>query len=505
MQDATRAWLDFLIKAQWHGALTTTVTYDPSADRVTPFSSAVNDDSARALGHPFLWGYRIWGDERYLKAACEMADFYARAQFPEGGWSGGLHVHRDGTASSSGSIAGFEEWTQSNGIRQLAACYHLTGLESYKQAAMKAGELILRWQDASGWWPWGAPVGGEDRRAGYMKGPTLNDWNLNACMGDCMVLYHLTGDQRYLEAIFRAADWIISAQIEGPTPGWAAQYDMEGRPAWARFMEPPGADTVFGTYGAGSGLLMLYDITGEDRYLEPLRRHLGWLQSIPDEQKGWMWYAHQDWSAEENKASVSSYTESLTKRFGATLPSEEARSGIAIKAGEPIVAYHYQMVPVDHPEVDCYLKPLNGHYGSRSERVEQWLTAELEKRANGPVLPIWNGTVPASERETARPTAASCAGAYEPDSVAGLVEQFDGWRAGQPVRGLLDVGGQGMTVQVGRGCGNATRILRQLALAYAALGKVSPDIVPMYRAPGYTGNFPLVDPARDWYDVRVPE
>ena len=504
MQDAARAWLDFLIQAQQHGAIPITVNYHTSTNLGSPFSM-LNDDSAGSLGHPFLWGYRIWGDQRYLRAACDLASFYARAQFPEGGWTQDLRVHLDGSGSSSGSIAGFEEWTQSNGIRALAACYHMTGLESFRQAALKAGEVILRAQDESGWWPWGAQIGAEDRRAGYMKGPTLNDWNLNACMGDCLVLYHMTGDERYVDAIFKAGEWIMSAQIEGPTPGWAAQYDMDGKPAWGRFMEPPAADAVFGTYGAGSGLLMLYDITGDERYLEPLRTHIAWLQSIPQEPKGWMWYAHRDWSAEENTASVSSYTESLTERFGATLPSEQARSGIPIKAGEPIVAYHYQMVPVDHPEVDCYLKPLNGHYGSRSENAEEWLAGELEKRTDGPVMTAWNGTVAASERQAARPTPTSCAAAYNPGSAAGQLEQLEAWRRGEPISGLLEAGDQGKTVHVGRGCRNATAVLRQVALAYAALGKASPDIIPMYGAPGYTGNFPLVDPARDWYDVPVPE
>ncbi len=503
MQDAARAWVDFLVRIQRDGALPMAVNYDTGFDLGNPFTMR-NDDSASGLGYPFLWAYRIWGDERYLRAACRLANFYARAQFPTGGWSQTFYLYPDGTVGQPWKVAHFEEWTQSNGIRYLAACYQLTGLDSYKQAAVKAGEVILRAQDESGWWPWGAPADpANDPRAAYLKGPTLNDWNLNACIGDCMVLYHMTGDQRYLDAIFKAGEWIISAQLDGPVPGWAAQYDMQGNPSWGRSFEPPAVDTVFGTYGAGSALLMLYDFTGDERYLQPLRKHLAWLQSIPKDKKGWMWYAYRDWAPEENKASISSSSASLAKRFGAQLPSKKAQSGIAIKTGEPIVAYHHQMVPVDYPEVDCYLKPLNGHYGSRSERAEEWLANELKLRDEmGPIVPGWTGPVPRAERERVRPTPASCAEAYNADAAAGALRQLEEWMAG--TRGNRVLGADG-NVQVNRGSSAATTTLRQLALAYVALSRVSPGVVPMYRAPYHTGNFPIVDPACDWYDLPTPK
>jgi hypothetical protein len=338
-----------------------------------------------------------------------------------------------------------------------------------------------------------------------MKGPTLNDWNLNACMGDCLVLYHMTGDRRYLEAIRKAGEWIISAQIDGPTPGWAAQYDLDGNPRWARFMEPPAADTTFGTYGAGGGLLMLYDMTGEKRYLRPLEKHLAWLASIPQDKKGWMWYAHRSWPPDQNKGSVSDYTKNLTERFGATLPSAQALAGIAIQAGKPIIAYHFQMVPVDHPEVQCYLKPLRGHYGSRSERAEAWLAGELKQRSKGPIVPGWNGVVSVSERATARPTRAACAAAYNPDSVADVVRMFEAWRSGKAVKGLVEIRRDLHKVSVGRGCGMVTRLLQQIALAHVALGKASAQIIPMYRHLGHFGDVSLVRPTCDWYDVQLPK
>ena len=504
-EEQATAWLDFLLTVQRQGALPTTVVFDADTGAPQPFDRIVNDDSAAALGKPFLWGYRIWKDDRYLRGATSLADFFIRAQFPEGGWAYQFTLQPDGSVKPVWRIANFEEWVQSNGLRHLAAVCVLTGDTRYRNAASKAGEVILKAQNPAGWWPWGAPVGTEDKRTDYMKGPTLNDWSLNACMGDCLVLHHITGDRRYAVALLEAGNWIMSAQLPDPTPGWAAQYDVQGRAAWARFMEPPGADTNFGTYGAGSALLMLYDITGQDRYLAPLRKHLAWLESIPAARKGWMWYAHRSWSAAENKGRPSDYTKSLTAKFGATLPSAQALAGIAVEAGEPIVAYHYQMVPVDHPELQCYLKPLNGHYGSRSPRAESWLSTELETRKSGPIIPGWTGPVSAEQWERLRPTAEACGDACRLASMGDVVKQFAEWRAGNAVRGFVEIVDGGRRVNIARGCANANKLLRHIAYAHVALGKASPDIVPVYRPLPYFGDLALVDPPRDWYDIEPPD
>jgi hypothetical protein len=504
MEGVAQAWLDFLLQAQHQGALTVSVKVDPATGAVERFTQVQNDDHASPLGPPLVWGYRVFGEERYLRGVCDLADFFVRAQFPEGGWAYGFTLGADGAVAPVWRIANFEEWVQSNAIRVLAAAYLLSGEERYRVAAAKGGEIILKAQDPSGWWPWGAAVAEPDPRPEYLRGPTLNDWNLNACVGDCLVLYRVTGDPRYRDAVFRAGEWLLAAQIAGPTLGWAAQYDRNNEPAWARFMEPPGADTVFGTYGAGSALMMLYDMTGDDRYLAPLRGHLAWLKSIPPAQKGWIWYAHRSWTAEENRGKVSDYTRQLTEQFGGTLPSEQALSGLAIRAGEPIIAYHYQMVPVDHPERDCYLKPLNGHYGSRSERAEAWLERELAKRANGPILESWRGPVPAADRAGARPTQEACAAAYAPDAVADAVGQLQKWQAGELVPGFVEAAGEGRQVNLARGCTLVTSLLWQVALGRVALGRASPDTIPVCRAPAYAGEFPYLDPTRDWYVLPPP-
>ncbi len=497
MQTVVREWLDYTLAVQQDGNWPSVLPYPKPP--VTRYS-LVNSDASRSVGRPLLDAYRLWEDERYLRAACALGDFYIRAMFPEGGWTQSYAIGLDGSVYTSSRIANFEEWVQSNAIRHLAALYEITGIERFRDAALKGGEVILWAQGEEGWWPWGAAIGPETR-AEYMRGPTLNDWNLNCCMEDCLVLYKMTGDERFLDAIFQAGEWLISAQLDQPTPGWAAQYDMNGEPCWARRMEPPAADNVFGTYGAGRGLLMLYDITGEERYIEPLRVCLEWLQSIPEEQKGWMWYAHRDWAPEENMGSWGG-AEDYAVRYGTTAPSEEARKGIAVKAGEPVVAYYYQICPVTHAELDSYLIPLNAHYGSRSENAENWLAAELEKRANGPIIPATKGPVPQAEIERARLTPEDAAAMYNPSSVAGILTQFQNWQAGKPSRGgiLYDDATSGRCVAIYRGAGRAVAMLRQIALAYIALGKLPAEAYPVYAT-----DYAYVDPDCNWYDLPLAE
>lgn len=187
------------------------------------------------------------------------------------------------------------------------------------------------------------------------------------------------------------------------------------------------------------------------------------------------------------------------------MPSAEAQAGIAIKADEPIVAYHYQMVPLDHPEVDCYMKPLRSHYGTRAENVAKWLAAELAKRADGPIVPAWTGPVPASRRAEAAPTQASCAAAFDAGSVEADLQALEAWRAGQPIKGLVEVVDRGRSVSIAAGCNMATRVLTPIALARAALGEGPPGTIPQYARPGNGArNYPLVDPARHWYKVPLP-
>lgn len=61
---------------------------------------------------------------------------------------------------------------------------------------------------------------------------------------------------------------------ESVARGWAEQYGDDGKPAWARDFEPPAA-CMSSIDDAADALLLLYDLTGEDKYLAPLRTCVG--------------------------------------------------------------------------------------------------------------------------------------------------------------------------------------------------------------------------------------
>ena len=110
---------------------------------------------------------------------------------------------------------------------------------------------------------------------------TLNDgatlWGMKAML----LGWHLTDDRKYLDALEKAGQWVIDAQLPGKACGWAEQYGDDGKPAWARDFEPP-ATCVTSIGNAAEALFLLYDLTGDDKYLSPLGRCVQWGLDMPD-------------------------------------------------------------------------------------------------------------------------------------------------------------------------------------------------------------------------------
>jgi len=118
-------------------------------------------------------------------------------------------------------------------------------------------------------------------------------------MGDCLVLYRMTGDERYREALFRAASGSSTRRSRArPRDGrrsTTSTTSRSGRASWSL----RAADTVFGTYGAGSGLMLLYDITGDGTLPRAPAAPTRMAAVDPAGEEGWLWYAHRSWTADE--------------------------------------------------------------------------------------------------------------------------------------------------------------------------------------------------------------
>lgn len=173
--------------------------------------------------------YRLSGDKRFLDGAVRSADFVCTTQNPNGGWGHQWHLKHRKAMGSSGS----------------------------------------RWQASE-----------------------FEDSAFTGPFHQMLVIYRFTGVRKYLNAALRGADWVIDAQLQGATRGWAEQYDKNNVPAWGRAFEPP-ACTMLSTKEACQALLAAWLITRNDRYLEPIAACVTWARGVKH-RKGNMFYWYYD-------------------------------------------------------------------------------------------------------------------------------------------------------------------------------------------------------------------
>ena len=181
-------------------------------------------------------------------------------------------------------------------IRTLLYVYKLTGEKKYLEGAIRGGNFLLLAQNPTGSWShhfdWqrragygtgspGGPGGNEVRHGGE-----LNDQGTLDPMWVMIALWHWTQDRRFLDAFRRAADWHIEAQLDGPTFGWAEQYDRNNVPCWARAHEPPAVSWGEAANHATTALFLAHHLTRDEKYLKPIDTFLAWLDKIRMP-KGW--------------------------------------------------------------------------------------------------------------------------------------------------------------------------------------------------------------------------
>ena len=70
---------------------------------------------------------------------------------------------------------------------------------------------------------------------------------------------------------------MIRAQMPEPQPAWCQQYDRRMQPVWDRKFEPP-AITGYESQDAIETLLLLFEKTGDRRFLAPVPKALAYLK-----------------------------------------------------------------------------------------------------------------------------------------------------------------------------------------------------------------------------------
>ncbi|MCB1077634.1 MAG: polysaccharide lyase, partial [Verrucomicrobiae bacterium] len=105
-----------------------------------------------------------------------------------------------------------------------------------------------------------------------------NDELMTRCVTTLLRAHEIYGasDSRYLDALRRAGDFLILAQMPDPQPAWAQQYDEQMIPCWSRAFEPPAISSRESEEILRS-LIQIAGVTQDKRYLEPVPKALAYL------------------------------------------------------------------------------------------------------------------------------------------------------------------------------------------------------------------------------------
>ncbi|HEV7280445.1 MAG TPA: polysaccharide lyase [Pirellulaceae bacterium] len=111
----------------------------------------------------------------------------------------------------------------------------------------------------------------------FTGGYVINDRTTLNSIRTFLLAYETLGDEAYLETAKRGGDFLIKAQMPEPQPAWCQQYDRRMQPVWDRKFEPP-AITGHESQDAIETLLLLYETTGDKRFLAPVPNALAYLK-----------------------------------------------------------------------------------------------------------------------------------------------------------------------------------------------------------------------------------
>jgi hypothetical protein len=280
--------LEFYAERQYHGGWASHYSLDLTRQwgewRPTHANVVtINDSGTTGIGLIFLKAAQVLNEPRWLRIACKTGDLLVAGQLPNGGFTQELQitattvkgVHqlspypKPPRPASQGVL---ENNTTDRAIELLLGLFDATGEPRYREAARRAVDFLTAAQYPCGAFPQRYPPSD-----GYDKYYTLNDGATTDSILRLISFYRRTGRTRYLDAARKGGDWLLSAVLADPTPGWAEQYDHSNKPAPARSFEPPGVGTEV-TCMAIEALTELYLATGDAKYLAPTEKAVAWLK-----------------------------------------------------------------------------------------------------------------------------------------------------------------------------------------------------------------------------------
>jgi hypothetical protein len=451
------------------------------------YAAAAEDEyTMRYIVPAFLRAYEVLGEDRYLRVAENCGQMLVQTQDSGGAWGQGYIVMPDGYHAVNPGGGDIQEGTQTDPLRLLFWLWRLTGRQEYFESACKSAAFVRAAQLPCGAWPLTFNSHTMQPAGGFSGLPTLNDgatvWGMKAML----MGWHLTGDEQYLEALRKAGDWLVAAQIKGAgAVGWAEQYGPDGKPAWARRFEPPMICLTAVTYAA-EGLFLMYDLTGEPKYLQPVRECVTWGQSLPDEKRTYLYHDPQDGHP------VVSAGDKILK-LGEPGFDEHSRYRTPadffdrIAAGLEVRAEHGPMVP-------CLWAEPSVHATAGSDFQRRVATSRLQVSSTMCARPAFEQQPVTRQRVIAQLERVKSGSAAQ-------VSDLEAFALGSfPAGSILNTHPRhGRHFWPGNGAIAALPVLDYLHYAQVAVGRL-----PVATVPGMTdGYFGYIDPRRDWYETPL--
>ncbi|MBN1343383.1 MAG: pectic acid lyase [Phycisphaerae bacterium] len=286
--------------------------------KATPTQIWVQPPGTPSVGQAFLRAYEATKDKAYLDAAVAAGQALAWGQLASGGWdyridfdpkaSQKWYYRRDveagdATQGKRRNVTTFDDDNSQSALRLLMCVDQAVGgkVPEIRKAVAFGLKAFLEAQYPNGAWP--------QRRSGpydpakcpvikarypetwsrkyegiaYQSYYTWNDNAIRDCVRTLLMAYDFHKRDEYRAAAIKAGDFAILSQMPEPQPAWAQQYNLEMEPAWARKFEPPSV-TAGESKAALDVLRMIYKVTGEAKYLEPMPRAFAWYKrsKLPD-------------------------------------------------------------------------------------------------------------------------------------------------------------------------------------------------------------------------------
>ena len=251
-------------------------------------------------GARFLRAYETFNDLKYLHAGLKTADFFYQIQHANGSFPTAALVEKGGKAipivgkkhKHPLGVARIEDAHQYPAFCLMLYSYKLTQEAKYLKSAKKLGDLFLEKIQYNDWgcFPdYGdckyrqikkAYIEDDDMDLGVPNVGSYSDHATYDGFMTTMVMYHLTGDDKYLKYSSKLGQWLFLTHLgEGDTRGWADNYDRLNNPVYARHHEGLNIDPRNANRFTLPMMMWFYVMTKEERYRILYEETVSWLSS----------------------------------------------------------------------------------------------------------------------------------------------------------------------------------------------------------------------------------